>query len=75
MTKNEIKAANKSRRDASAAQRGLDRKAHFEAGGDLASWRGRHTVFRDRKREASRGQEMTSDDLTACVEATVEEIG
>lgn len=54
MTKNEIKAADKSRRAASAAQRGLDRKAHFASGGDLASWRGRHTVFRDRKREASR---------------------
>lgn len=51
MTKNEIKASDKSRR---AAQRGLDRKAHFASGGDLASWRGRHTVFRDRKREASR---------------------
>jgi hypothetical protein len=54
MTKREIKAAAKARKAASARMRGADRKAHFAAGGDLASWRGRHTVFQDRKREASR---------------------
>ena len=26
------------------------RKSHFESGGDLASWRGRSTVFSDRKK-------------------------
>ncbi len=36
------------------AQRGLDREAHFAEGKDLASWRGCHTVTKDRKREASR---------------------
>jgi len=54
MTKRQIKAANKARKAASARQRGLDRAAHFAAGGDLASWRGVHTVTTDRKREASR---------------------
>jgi hypothetical protein len=37
-----------------AAVRGILRKAHFEAGGDVASWRGRHTVNRDKSRESKR---------------------
>ena len=54
MTKRERKAAVAAIQKASAAQRGLDREAHFAGGGDLSGWRGRHTVFKDRKREASR---------------------
>ena len=54
MNKRDHKARIKAQKAASAAQRGLDRAAHFAAGGDLASWRGVHTVFKDRKREASR---------------------
>ncbi len=30
---------------------GLLRKSHFEAGGDLASWRGRSNVYIDRKKK------------------------
>jgi len=30
------------------AQRGLDRKHYFEEGGELARWRGVHTVERDK---------------------------
>ncbi len=37
-----------------AAQRGIDRKEHFEAGGTLSGWRGVHQVASDRRREASR---------------------
>ena len=54
MTKRERKEAVAAIEKASAAQRGLDRKAHFASGGDLSAWRGRHTVFKDRKRESSR---------------------
>jgi hypothetical protein len=36
---------------AEGAQR---RKAHFASGGDLATWRGIHTVQKDRRKEASR---------------------
>ncbi len=36
------------------AQRGIDRVAHFEAGGTLEGWRGRHTVEVDRRKEANR---------------------
>ncbi len=32
------------------AQSGLDRAAHFAAGGTLAAWRGIHTVERNAKR-------------------------
>jgi len=32
------------------AQRGLDRKAFFENGGEMARWRGLHLVQRDRKK-------------------------
>ena len=34
--------------------RGLDRKAHFASGGDLASWRGVHQVTKDRKKAADK---------------------
>ena len=37
-----------------AAQRGIDRKEHFEGGGTLSGWRGVHQVASDRRREASR---------------------
>jgi len=37
-----------------AAQRGIDRKEHFEGGGTLSSWRGIHQVTTDRRRESSR---------------------
>jgi hypothetical protein len=36
------------------AQRGHDRAAHFAAGGDLASWRGRAAVIPDARKEAAR---------------------
>jgi len=41
--------ADRIRRDRKA-QSGLDRAAHFAAGGTLAQWRGIHTVTRNRKR-------------------------
>jgi hypothetical protein len=37
-----------------AAIRGLDRKAHFDAGGDPAGWRGQHQVQTDRLRRGRR---------------------
>jgi len=37
-----------------AAVRGVDRKAHFEAGGELATWRGLHHVEADRLLRARR---------------------
>lgn len=36
------------------AIRGHDRRAHFEAGGSVEAWRGRHLVEVDRLREARR---------------------
>ena len=33
---------------------GLLREAHFSSGGDLASWRGRHDVYTDKRKEHSR---------------------
>jgi len=33
---------------------GLQRKAHFEAGGDLASWRGRPNVHIDQKKQKNK---------------------
>lgn len=37
------------------AQRGLDRKAHFENGGTLVQWRGGpRLVQKDKRREASK---------------------
>ena len=39
----------------SAAQRGLDRKAHFAEGGDLVSYRGGTSGYqKDRRREGDR---------------------
>lgn len=40
--------------DAIRADGGLRRKAHFASGGDLAGWRGVHSVQKDRRKEASR---------------------
>ena len=43
--------------DSAAAIRGLDRKAHFEAGGSLTGingWRAIRTVTPDRKKKASK---------------------
>ena len=37
------------------AAMGLIREAHFSAGGDLPSWRGRANVFVDRKKKADKG--------------------
>ena len=37
-----------------AAVRGVDRKTHFEAGGELATWRGLHHVEADRLLRARR---------------------
>lgn len=36
------------------AIRGLERRAHFEAGGTLEGWRGRHEVRTDRRKEGAR---------------------
>lgn len=33
---------------------GLRRKAYFESGGDLASWRGRPNVFIDKKKKKNK---------------------
>lgn len=33
---------------------GLIRKAHFEAGGDVASWRGRASVQTDRRKQENK---------------------
>ena len=38
------------------AQRGLDRKHYFEAGGELARWRGVHTVERDKSKYARKSK-------------------
>jgi len=35
-------------------QRGLDRQAHFAAGGTVEAWRGRHGVQVDRRKEQNR---------------------
>jgi len=35
--------------------RGLDRAAHFAAGGTPADWRGAHDVRPDKRKEADRG--------------------
>lgn len=35
--------------------RGLDRAAHFAAGGTPADWRGAHDVRLDKRKEADRG--------------------
>ena len=40
--------------DSLRAIRGLDRAAHFEAGGTPADWRGEHDVRPDRVKEGSR---------------------
>jgi len=48
------KNPNQAALDSSKAVRGLDRAAHFAAGGSLAEWRGRHTVTTDRKKRASK---------------------
>ena len=37
-------------------QRGLDRQAYFEAGGELSRWRGLHTVQKNKKKEKARRQ-------------------
>ena len=51
MTKQEAKAQLK----ALAAARGIDRKHHFESGGDLVSWRGgTRTVQVDRKKQRNK---------------------
>lgn len=36
------------------AIRGLERRAHFEAGGTVEAWRGRHAVETDERKEGSR---------------------
>ena len=38
----------------SRAVMGLLREAHFASGGDLTSWRGRHDVYTDKRKEYSR---------------------
>jgi len=36
------------------AQRGLDRKAFFEEGGEMVRWRGLHTVRQDKKKKKNK---------------------
>ena len=36
------------------AVKGIQRKRHFESGGDVASWRGRANVFVDRKKRENK---------------------
>lgn len=40
--------------DAAKAAKSAARKAHFEAGGTTAMWRGRASTFTDRKKKQSR---------------------
>ena len=44
----------KSQLESSRAIMGHLREAHFASGGDLASWRGRHDVYTDKRKEYSR---------------------
>ena len=41
-------------RESSKAIRGLERKAHFAAGGTLEAWRGRKQVTTDRRKQANK---------------------
>ena len=52
-TKEERKAL-KRKLEAHRGTMGLIRKAHFETGGDLASWRGRASVQTDRRKKANK---------------------
>ena len=45
------KKKHESKLQAHRSTMGLARKAHFESGGDLASWRGRANVYVDRKKK------------------------
>jgi hypothetical protein len=38
----------------SKSVRGIARAEHFASGGDLASWRGRHVIVTDSRKETSR---------------------
>ena len=49
-----ITKKNKKAIEAHKASMGLLRKAHFESGGDLASWRGRANVYVDRKKKQNK---------------------
>lgn len=49
-----LKATTLKKLDTLRLLRGFDRKAHFEAGGTPADWRGKSWVNTDRKKEASR---------------------
>lgn len=40
--------------DNSARQRGIDRAKHFASGGTVESWRGRHSVTKDARKETAR---------------------
>jgi hypothetical protein len=40
--------------NAHRAAMGVLRKAHFEAGGDLVSWRGRGNVYIDKQKQRSK---------------------
>ena len=41
---------------------GEDRRSHFENDGDLASWRGRASVFKDRRKEIDKKRCRTKPD-------------
>lgn len=40
--------------DASKRQRGIDRKLHFESGGTVIAWRGRHVIEENKKLQEKR---------------------
>lgn len=40
--------------DTAKAVAAARRKAHFKSGGDLAQWRGRAAIFKDRKKAANK---------------------
>jgi hypothetical protein len=42
--------------NAHRAAMGVLRKAHFEAGGDLVSWRGRGNVYTDKQKQRSKNK-------------------
>jgi hypothetical protein len=54
MSKKEQKAALKRKLAQLRGANGAYRQAYFEEGGDLAGWRGRSSVYVDRKKKADK---------------------
>lgn len=34
--------------------KGIIRKSHFESGGSVDSWRGKHNIYKDRKKDTNK---------------------